>query len=105
MGEIDPSKHQDISLFRGQQFSESIDKRSHAGIIAGSLARRDHLVKGTDQYRRNLVTAHSQRVGEKQRLEFNRVFRAMENLVREQVSSLVSCGKPIDKISIGFDWP
>ena len=83
--------------------AQRVEKARHTRIAGWTLAVAHHLMERADQDRRHLVALDTQRPGEKERLELDRMFVAMEHLVRKQVPApraRVARGKPLDESAI-----
>ena len=100
--EIDARQDQHAAILRVDLGSQRIDERCDSRIARRRDSALDHFVERTHQDRHHLVAANPERIGEEQRLEFDRMLAAMQHLVSEQVA-VVACCEPIDKRAVGLD--
>ena len=98
--EIHARQDQHAAILGVQLGSQRREERFDARIARRRDSARDHLVKRADEDRHDLVAAHSERVGEEQRLEFDRMLAAMQHLVGEEIT-LIARSDPIDKRRVG----
>ncbi len=87
MGEVDAGQNQHPAPLGRKLLAQRVEKARHARIAGRALALAHHLMERADQDRRHLVAVHTQRPGQKERLELDRMFAAMEHLVGEEVAT------------------
>ena len=101
--EIHSREHQHVALFGRYHRAQRFEKRTHARILRRHLSGQDHFVERAYENRDHLVAAHAHRIGQEQRLKFDRMLAAMQKLVGEQIAARVAACKLVHELAIGLD--